>query len=38
MIDNILKRMQFFQKKKQLLLPRLADANKLELSHDAFDI
>ncbi|MEZ5019276.1 MAG: pyruvate kinase [Bacteroidales bacterium] len=38
MLDKILKRMQYFQKKKETVLPRLADADKLKLSHDAFDV
>ena len=38
MLDKILRRMQRFQKKKETILPKLADANKLKLSHDAFDI
>lgn len=38
MLDKILKRMQYFQKKKETILPKLDDADKLKLSHDAFDI
>ena len=38
MLDKILKRMQYFQKKKETVLPRLAEADKLKLSHDAFDV
>ncbi len=37
-LDKILKRMQYFQKKKETILPKLAEAHKLKLSHDAFDI
>lgn len=37
-LDKILKRMQYFQKKKETLLPKLEEAHKLKLSHDAFDI
>ena len=38
MLDKVLKRMQYFQKKKETVLPRLAEADKLKLSHDAFDV
>ena len=38
MLDKILRRMQRFQKKKETILPKLADASKLKLSHDAFDV
>jgi pyruvate kinase len=38
MLDKILRRMQKFQKKKETLLPRLDDADKLYLSHDKFNI
>ena len=38
MLDKILKRMQYFQKKKETVLPRLAEADKLKLSHDAFNV
>ena len=38
MLDKILKRMQYFQKKKETILPKLDEADRLKLSHDAFDI
>lgn len=38
MLDKILKRMQYFQKKKETLLPKLDEADKLRLSHEAFDV
>lgn len=38
MLDKILKRMQYFQKKKETILPKLDDAENLKLSHDAFDV
>ncbi len=38
MLDKILKRMQYFQKKKETMLPKLDDADKLKLSHDAFNV
>ncbi len=38
MLDKILRRMQKFQKKKQTMLPRLEEADKLFLSHDRFNI
>ena len=37
-LDKILRRMQRFQKKKQTMLPKLEGADKLELSHDSFDV
>lgn len=37
-LDKILKRMQYFQKKKDTILPKLAEAHKLKLSHDAFNV
>ena len=37
-LDKILRRMQKFQKKKQTLLPRLAEADHLKLSHDSFNV
>jgi pyruvate kinase len=37
MLDRILRRMQKFQKKKEVLLPKLDEANKLLLSHDKFN-
>jgi len=38
MLDKILRRMQRFQKKKETILPKLDDADKLYLSHDKFNI
>lgn len=38
MLDKILRRMQRFQKKKETLLPKLDEAEKLYLSHDRFNI
>ena len=38
MLDKILRRMQHFQKKKETMLPKLDDADKLYLSHDKFNI
>jgi len=38
MLDKILKRMQHFQKKKVTMLPKLSDADKLEISHDTFNV
>ena len=37
-LDKILRRMQKFQKKKQTMLPRLADADKMHISHDSFNV
>lgn len=37
-LDKILRRMQKFQKKKQTILPKLDDADKLIISHDRFDV
>ncbi|MCD4820395.1 MAG: hypothetical protein K8S23_17080 [Candidatus Cloacimonetes bacterium] len=37
-LDKILRRMQRFQKKKHVILPKLEDADKLKLSHDIFDV
>lgn len=37
-LDKILRRMQRFQKKKQTILPKLEDADKLKLSHDRFNV
>ena len=37
-LDKILRRMQRFQKKKQSILPKLEGANKLELSHENYDV
>jgi pyruvate kinase len=38
MLDKILRRMQHFQKKKDTLLPRLENAEGLQLSHKQFDV
>jgi len=38
MLDKILRRMQKFQKKKEVMLPKLDDAERLYLSHDKFNI
>ncbi|NOG47175.1 MAG: hypothetical protein HND50_18175 [Calditrichaeota bacterium] len=38
MLDKILRRMQYFQKKKEIMLPKLAGADKLVLSHEIYDI
>jgi len=38
MLDKILRRMQRFQKKKETILPKLDEADKLYLSHDKFNI
>jgi pyruvate kinase len=38
MLDRILRRMQRFQKKNQVMLPRLEGAERLIISHKAFDI
>ncbi|MFC1760403.1 pyruvate kinase [Candidatus Neomarinimicrobiota bacterium] len=37
-LDKILRRMQKFQKKKQTILPKLEDADKLIISHDRYDV
>ncbi len=37
MLDRILQRMQHFNKKKETLLPRLNEANQLQLSHDSYN-
>lgn len=37
-LHKILQRMQRFQKKKRSILPKLENADKLELSHDSFDV
>lgn len=37
-LDKILRRMQKFQKKKQTILPKLDDADKLIISHERFDV
>ena len=38
MLDKILRRMQRFQKKKETILPKLNNADKLYLSHESFDV
>ena len=38
MLDRILRRMQRFQRKNQVMLPRLEGAEKLFISHKAFDV
>lgn len=38
MLDKILRRMQRFQKKKDTLLPKLQNAEGLQLSHKEFDV
>jgi pyruvate kinase len=38
MLDKILRRMQRFQRKSQLVLPRLEKADRLIVSHEPFDI
>ncbi len=38
MLDKILRRMQRFQNKTAVMLPRLETADKLQLSHKAFDV
>lgn len=38
MLDKILRRMQKFQKKKEIMLPKLQDADQLRLSHDQYNI
>jgi len=38
MLDRILRRMQRFQKKKETILPKLDEADKLYLSHDKFNV
>jgi len=37
-LDKILRRMQKFQRKKQTMLPRLEDADKLKISHERYDV
>ncbi len=37
MLDRILQRMQHFNKKKETLLPRLNEADQLQLSHDNYN-
>jgi pyruvate kinase len=38
MLDKILRRMQRFQNKKETILPKLEEADRLYLSHDKFNI
>lgn len=38
MLDKILRRMQYFQNKKEIMLPKLEGADKLNLSHDLYNI
>jgi len=38
MLDKILRRMQLFQKKKETVLPKLAEAEDLRLSHDLYNV
>ncbi len=38
MLDKILRRSQSFQKKKEIMLPKLEEAHKLKLSHDRFNV
>ena len=38
MLDKILRRMQRFQNKSSTVLPKLEEADKLVLSHKAFDV
>ncbi|MCB9259132.1 MAG: hypothetical protein H6612_07200 [Ignavibacteriales bacterium] len=38
MLDKILRRMQFFQKKKEIILPKLEGAENLHLSHQIYNI
>jgi pyruvate kinase len=37
MLDKILRRMQHFQKKKEIILPKLDGADDLRLSHDSYN-
>jgi pyruvate kinase len=37
-LDKILRRMQRFQNKKLTILPRMEDADKMQLSHDNFNV
>jgi pyruvate kinase len=37
-LDKILRRMQRFQRKKLTILPKLEDADKMQLSHDSFNV
>ncbi len=38
MLDKILRRMQRFQQKTAVILPKLDDADQLRISHQAFDV
>lgn len=38
MLDKILRQMQKFQKKKEIILPKLYEAERLRLSHDPYTI
>lgn len=38
MLDKILRRMQRFQKKKETILPKLSNPEKLTISHDKYDV
>ena len=38
MLDKILRRMQRFQRKSQMVLPRLEKADQLLVSHEPFDV
>jgi pyruvate kinase len=38
MLDKILRRMQYFQKKKEIILPKLLGAENLYLSHEIYNI
>ena len=38
MLDKILRRMQRFQNKTEVVLPKLAQADQLILSHESFDV
>lgn len=38
MLDKILRRMQHFQKKKDTMLPKLTDVDRLKISHDTFNV
>jgi len=38
LLDKILRQMQHFQIKKETVLPKLSEADKLKLSHDRFNI
>jgi pyruvate kinase len=38
LLDKILRRMQFFQERQEVILPVLGGADDLRLSHDKYDI